>query len=46
VTLLRFDSMDVVKEFAGADVDRPVIYPTAEPLLTRMERSRHYRIAE
>ena len=46
VTLLRFDSMDAVKEFAGADEGRPVIYPKAEVLLTRMdESSRHYRIA-
>lgn len=45
VTLLRFDSMEGVKEFAGADETRPVIYPGVEQLLTRMERSRHYRIA-
>src|SRR5438309_6314507 len=46
VTLLRFDSMDAVKKFAGADEDKPVIYPKAEALLTRMDqRSRHYRIA-
>jgi len=46
VTLLRFDSMDAVKEFAGLDENKPVIYPKAEALLTRMdERSRHYRIA-
>jgi antibiotic biosynthesis monooxygenase (ABM) superfamily enzyme len=45
VTLLRFDSMDGVKEFAGADETRPVIYPGVEQLLTRMERSQHYRIA-
>jgi antibiotic biosynthesis monooxygenase (ABM) superfamily enzyme len=45
VTLLRFDSMEGVKEFAGADESRPVIYPRVEELLTRMERSRHYRIA-
>jgi antibiotic biosynthesis monooxygenase (ABM) superfamily enzyme len=45
VTLLRFDSMDAVKEFAGKDESKPVIYPKAESLLTRMdERSRHYRI--
>jgi antibiotic biosynthesis monooxygenase (ABM) superfamily enzyme len=45
VTVLRFDSMETVKEFAGADESRPVIYPKAEPLLTRMdERSQHYRI--
>ena len=46
VTLLRFDSMGAVKEFAGADESKPVIYPKAERLLTRMdERSRHYRVA-
>ena len=45
VTLLRFDSMEGVREFAGADETRPVIYPGAERLLTRMERSVHYRIA-
>jgi antibiotic biosynthesis monooxygenase (ABM) superfamily enzyme len=46
VTLLRFDSMDAVKEFAGADAGKPVIYPKAEALLTRMDGcSRHYRIA-
>ena len=45
VTLLRFDSMEGVKEFAGADETRPVIYPGVERLLTRMERSQHYRIA-
>ncbi len=46
VTLLRFDSMNAVKEFAGVDEGKPVIYPKAEALLTRMdERSRHYRMA-
>ena len=46
VTLLRFDSMDAVKDFARADEGKPVIYPKVEALLTRMdERSRHYRIA-
>jgi antibiotic biosynthesis monooxygenase (ABM) superfamily enzyme len=46
VTLLRFDSMDAVKDFAGADEGKPVIYPKVEALLIRMdERSRHYRIA-
>ena len=45
VTLLRFDSMDAVKEFAGADTSKPVIFPGVEELLTRMEQARHYRIA-
>ena len=46
VTLLRFDSMDAVKEFAGTDEGKPVIFPKAEGLLMRMDdRSQHYRIA-
>jgi antibiotic biosynthesis monooxygenase (ABM) superfamily enzyme len=45
VTLLRFDSMEGVKEFAGADEAKPVIFPKAEALITRMERARHYRVA-
>ena len=45
VTLLRFDSMDAVREFAGADESKPVIFPKAEALIARMERARHYRIA-
>jgi len=45
VTLLRFDSMEGVKEFAGADESKPVLYPKVEALLARMERARHYRVA-
>jgi len=45
VTLLRFDSMDAVKKFAGADASKPVIFPKAERLIMRMEQARHYRIA-
>jgi antibiotic biosynthesis monooxygenase (ABM) superfamily enzyme len=45
VTLLRFDSMDAVREFAGADASKPVIFPGVEELLTRTEQARHYRIA-
>ena len=45
VTLLRFDSMDAVREFAGADPNRPVIFPKAEALIARMEQARHYRLA-
>jgi antibiotic biosynthesis monooxygenase (ABM) superfamily enzyme len=45
VTLLRFDSMGAVKEFAGADASKPVIYPKAEALIARMEHARHYKIA-
>jgi antibiotic biosynthesis monooxygenase (ABM) superfamily enzyme len=45
VTLLLFDSMDAVREFAGADEGKPVIFLKAEALITRMEQARHYRIA-
>ena len=46
MTLLRFDSMEGAKEFAGGDGSKPVIYPKAEALLTRMDqKSRHYRVA-
>jgi antibiotic biosynthesis monooxygenase (ABM) superfamily enzyme len=45
VTLLRFDSMDAVTEFAGPDASKPVIFPKAEALIIRMEQTRHYRIA-
>jgi antibiotic biosynthesis monooxygenase (ABM) superfamily enzyme len=44
-TLLRFDSIEAVKAFAGQDECKPVIHPKAEPLLIKMdERSQHYRI--
>jgi antibiotic biosynthesis monooxygenase (ABM) superfamily enzyme len=45
VTLLRFDSMNAVREFAGPDESKPVIFPKAEALITRMEQARHYRVA-
>jgi heme-degrading monooxygenase HmoA len=45
VTLLRFVSMNAVKQFAGTDETKPVIFPGVEKLLTRMEPARHYRIA-
>src|SRR5204862_8242064 len=43
VTLLRFDSMRAVKEFAGADETKPVIFPAAEKRLTPTASARHYR---
>ena len=45
VTLLRFDSMDTVREFAGSDETKPVLFPGVEKLLTRMEPARHYCVA-
>ncbi|PYJ71351.1 MAG: hypothetical protein DME76_02280 [Verrucomicrobia bacterium] len=44
-TLLRFDSIDGVREFAGTDEGQPVIYPKAEVLIVRMEQARHYHVA-
>jgi len=44
VTLLRFDSMDAVREFAGPEASKPVILPKAEALIIRMERARHYHV--
>ena len=46
ITLLRFDSMDAIKEFAGPNASKPVIFPKAEALITRMEQARHYRISQ
>ena len=45
VTLLRFDSMDAIIKFAGPEAGKPVIFPKAETLITRMEQARHYHIA-
>jgi hypothetical protein len=45
MTLLRFESLEGVKMFAGQDYEKPVINPDARKLLTRFgERSKHYRI--
>jgi antibiotic biosynthesis monooxygenase (ABM) superfamily enzyme len=45
MTLLRFDSMKAVTEFAGHDASKPVIFSQAEALIARMEQARHYRVA-
>lgn len=45
ITVLRFDTLDAVKIFAGEDYELPVIPPDAKKLLKRFsERSRHYKI--
>lgn len=45
ITLLRFDTLDAVRIFAGEDYEMPVIPPDAKKLLKRFsERSRHYKI--
>jgi antibiotic biosynthesis monooxygenase (ABM) superfamily enzyme len=45
VTLLRFDSLDGVREFAWPEASKPVTFPQAEALITRMEPAQHYRMA-
>ena len=45
ITIMWFDSLDSVKQFAGKDYERAVIYPDAKPLLIRYdERSQHYDV--
>lgn len=47
ITLLRFETLDAVKVFAGKDYKQPVIPPDARRLLKRhSEKSRHYRIVQ
>jgi antibiotic biosynthesis monooxygenase (ABM) superfamily enzyme len=46
ITLLRFETLNAVKIFAGKDYEQPVIPPDAKKLLKRhSERSRHYNVA-
>jgi heme-degrading monooxygenase HmoA len=43
VTILWFDSLDAVREFAGADFEHSVVPEKARRLLTRFDaRSQHY----
>ena len=45
IIVMRFDSLNAVKEFAGNDYEKAVIYEDAKPLLLRYdERSQHYEI--
>ena len=47
VTVMRFESINAVKEFAGDDYEKAVIYPDAKPLLLRYdETSQHYEIKQ
>jgi len=43
VTAMRFDSLDAVRAFAGADYEVAVVPPSARELLSRFDaRSAHY----
>ena len=45
VTIMRFDSVDAVRTFAGEDYERAVVPPKARLLLSRFdERSQHYDV--
>lgn len=47
VTIMRFESINAVKDFAGDDYEKAVIYPDAKTLLVRYdERSDHYEIKQ
>lgn len=46
VTLTLFDSMDAVRAFAGSELERPVIEPEAQRLLSRIgDRVEHLEVA-
>ncbi len=45
VTLMRFDSLDAVRSFAGEDYEVAVVPPKARALLSRFdELSHHYEV--
>jgi antibiotic biosynthesis monooxygenase (ABM) superfamily enzyme len=47
VTIMRFDSLDAVRAFAGADYEVAVVPPAARELLSRFDaRSAHYELRE
>lgn len=47
VTIMWFDSLDAVAEFAGPDCEVAVVPPAARKLLSRFDqRSAHYEVIE
>lgn len=45
VTIMRFESLEAVREFAGEDYEACVVPPKARALLSRFDsRSQHYEI--
>lgn len=45
ITVMHFDSIEAVREFAGDDYDAAVVPPKARELLSRFDqRSQHYEI--
>jgi heme-degrading monooxygenase HmoA len=47
ITIMRFNSIDAVKEFAGEDYEAAVVPPKARAVLKSFDnRSQHYEIRE
>lgn len=47
VTIMWFDSLDAVREFAGEDYEVAVVPPKARAVLARFDaRSQHYEVRE
>ena len=47
ITLMWFDSIEAVKEFAGEDYEAAVVPPKARAVLSRFDaRSQHYEVRE
>lgn len=47
ITVMWFDSLDAVREFAGDDYEVAVVLPQARALLSHFdERSQHYEVRE
>jgi antibiotic biosynthesis monooxygenase (ABM) superfamily enzyme len=45
VTVMRFDDLDGVRQFAGEDYEQAVVPPKARALLSRFDaRSQHYEV--
>jgi heme-degrading monooxygenase HmoA len=45
ITIMQFDSIDAVRQFAGDDYETAVVPASALALLTRYdERSQHYKV--
>lgn len=47
ITIMEFDSLDDVRQFAGDDYEKAIVPDAARRLLKRFdERSRHYELRE
>ena len=47
ITIMLFDSIDAVRDFAGEDYEAAVVPPEARAVLSRFDdRSQHYEIKE